>query len=174
MPTLTPVSLVAFQHSILRLQILGRRMAIYAKRLRDPIGVWPFAASHFRLWRITAKAREVLRAAQTHGAPTGRPDTRLHGRVCHDTVLPRHDSTSCQSCGSKSLLTTNREGGPEGSTQARGRPDRAPAQALQASNAISLGFFRSSWSRRHCFGALSGRHRSSLVPWRKRFPVNWS
>ena len=30
------------------------------------------------------------------------------------------------------------------------------------------------WSSLHCRGALSGRQRRSLVPWRKRLPVTWS
>ena len=30
------------------------------------------------------------------------------------------------------------------------------------------------WSIEHCRGGLSGLKRSSLVPWRNRFPVTWS
>ena len=43
------------------------------------------------------------------------------------------------------------------------------------SSAISDGFSSgASCSNVHCFGALSGRQRSSAVPWRKRRPVTWS
>src|SRR6185312_10672732 len=31
-----------------------------------------------------------------------------------------------------------------------------------------------SWANVHCCGALSGRQRNNLVPWRKRCPVTWS
>ena len=39
---------------------------------------------------------------------------------------------------------------------------------------IKFAFFCFTCSSVHCFGALSGLQRNSLVPWRKRSPVKWS
>ena len=55
-------------------------------------------------------------------------------------------------------------------------PRRLRAALAQPNSSLSSDGRSSgaSWSNVHCFGSLSGRQRSSAVPWRKRPPVTWS
>ena len=52
-----------------------------------------------------------------------------------------------------------------------GEARRGPVSVHGNASLVSA---RGSWSKVHCAGALSGRQRTSLVPWRKRSPVTWS